>query len=168
MKKSILFFVIIFLFSCTSIDYEVKEDDGKKIVVGRISWDKWQEVAGWESYEPKHYYPDIKYLDRFKELAGRRDIKFILFGASWCGDSKSEMPKIYELFEIAGLFMNKVILYGVDRNKEALSDIAQDYKIERVPTLLILEDYIEIGRIVEYPQVSWQVDIIDIIEESNI
>ncbi len=168
MKRSILFLFILFLFSCSSLNYEVNEENGEPIVVGRISWDKWQEVAGWDSYEPDHYYPDIKYLDRFKELAGRRDIKFILFGASWCSDSKSEMPKIYELFETAGIFLNKIILYGVDRNKEALSDIAEDYKIERVPTLIILEDYVEIGRIVEYPEVSWQVDIIDIIEQSNI
>jgi thiol-disulfide isomerase/thioredoxin len=159
-----LFALLIFLLGCSHPKYTLQPDEkAGKIIVGKITWDDWKKDAGWSDYSAIDYSPTD--LVEFREIVNS-DISFILFSGSWCGDSKSEVPKIFKLFSQAGK-ENKIKLYGLDRMKDEPSGIAKLYKIEKVPTLIILRDNQESGRIIEYPAISWEKDIMQIISSKQ-
>ena len=160
MKIVLYIAVISFLISCISSNYTLQDDEKTgKIIVGKITWQEWQRHAGWSDYSAADYSPSN--ISEFR-AAIDDDISFLLFAGSWCGDSKSEVPKIFKLFKQADI-ENKIRLYGLDRQKEETSGVAKLYKIERVPTLVILKNNNEAGRIIEYPEESWGFDIMKII-----
>ncbi len=164
-----LFYSIIFsiiLISCLSSNYSIEEDEkGKPMLVGHLTWEEWQEDAGWESYSAPSYMPNLKRANEISEVATDNGVDFIIFAGSWCSDSETELPKIYKLITGAGIFPDKIILYGVDRQKDEPSGIAKEYKIEKVPTLVLEVEGEEIGRIVETPKLSWEENILTILRD---
>lgn len=172
-KFSTLFLSMIFLLvSCSSGNYTISKDDqGKQVIDGLISWQDWQKYAGWESYDGHDYTPDTILVSILKDKLKDSDFTFYVFAGAWCGDSKSEVPKIFKLLNLLNVPQNKIILYGVDRQKQEHTGSAKIHEIEKVPTLLIyqknsvknFESIIEAGRIVEYPKTSWEADILNII-----
>lgn len=157
--KNLFFFIIILalISACASTKNE------KKIITGEFSWNQWQKQAGWESYDAAEYLPGEFLSQQLKHIVVSEDVNLLLFSGSWCGDSKSEVPKIFKLFESANISLDKIKLYGVDRNKLEPTGTAEKYKIKRVPTLLVLRNGKEIGRIIEYPKTSWEEDIFQIL-----
>ncbi len=154
-----LVFICIIAVSCSS-SYSVHKDvKGKQVVVGKLSWGDWQEAAEWDSYVSKNYIPDTVFINEISSEYSPDRHGFILFGGSWCGDSVEEMPKLYETLSMAGISYDAVALYGLDRDKKEPSGIAAEMNIEKVPTLIIMKDGKEIGRIVETPVKSWEEDL---------
>lgn len=137
------------------------------IISGEFSWEDWQMQAGWESYSSDDYKPDKKKIYSLKNLLGANKVSFLLVGANWCGDSKEQMPKIYKLFKLTSFPLKNVKLVGVDRDKEDPEGIAPDNDIERAPTLIVIKNGIEIGRIVETPDISWEDDILNILSKTE-
>ena len=155
--------VMLMLVSCTASKYTVTQDDGKNIIVGNISWEGWQEHAGWKTYSAGAFTPSQKRVSDVSEITNSKNISYLIFAGSWCGDSEEELPKLYKLLTMSGIFDDKRVLYGLDRHKQEPTGIALQYKIEKVPTLVILSGNEEIGRIVETPKKSWDDDILNII-----
>jgi hypothetical protein len=54
-------------------------------------------------------------------------------------------------------------LIGVNREKQGLSDEAEELDIEFVPTIIFYKDGSEIGRIVETPAESLEKDLLKIL-----
>lgn len=148
---------LVLIAACASTKNE------KKIITGKFTWNQWQKQAGWDKYDAADYEPGEFLAGQLSEIVKNNDISFLLFSASWCGDSKSEVPKIYKLFDTAKIPIDRIKLFGVDRQKLEPTGTAEKYKIERVPTLVILRDGKEIGRIIEHPKTSWEEDIFKII-----
>ena len=140
----------------------------KKIITGEFTWNQWQKEADWHSYSAAEYEPGEFLAEQLNSIINNNDngISFLLFAGSWCGDSESEVPKIYKLFDKANIPLAKIKLYGVDRSKREPSGIAAEYNIERVPTLIVLRDGSELGRIIEFPSTSWEEDIFKILIKS--
>ncbi|MGB9701792.1 MAG: thioredoxin family protein [Candidatus Kapaibacteriota bacterium] len=137
------------------------DENGKTMVIGISTWKEWQEETHWENAKDSLFSQSS--LDSLKNLTRNSDISFLIFAGSWCGDSKSELPKIIKLFDLIELPKEKFKLFGVDRNKLEPTNTSSSLSIERVPTLVILSEGNEIGRIVEYPNISWSEDIIKFI-----
>jgi hypothetical protein len=158
---------IIALTSCSGSKYSMVDDKegGKPIIVGHLTWEEWQDNAGWNSYSSPDYAPNLKKVNEISETATDNKIDFTIFAGSWCSDSETELPKIYKLLTNAGIFTDKILLYGVDRQKDEPSGTAKTYKIEKVPTLVIEVAGEEIGRIVEHPKTSWDDDILKILRD---
>jgi thiol-disulfide isomerase/thioredoxin len=167
--KSILFFsILLFAASCKTVEkgapYRVYEGEGdEKIIVGKISWAKWQQNAGWDNYSAPAYIPSELTLEKIDKYSSSMDIKYYIFGASWCGDSKEEMPRLFKLLNMAGVAPGKIELLGVDRKKFEPTGQALRFDIRRVPTLVITKNGAEIGQIVEHPDKSWGTDILMIL-----
>lgn len=140
-------------------------DATKKVAVGKLSWPEWKQVAAWPSYSGEGYTPDTLLAQRITALAAPESISFVLIGGTWCGDSKSEMPKVFKLFEAANIPLTKVSIYGTDRKKVEPSGTAARYSIEKVPTLIVLKGGKESGRIVEHPKESWEKDLALLLEK---
>ena len=60
-----------------------------------------------------------------------------------------------------------VEIIWVNREKKSKTKLEEKYKIERVPTFIILKDGIEISRVVEEVKVSIEKDLADALEVSN-
>ena len=169
--RNISFTIIVILIqllfiSCSSSKYSIESDEnGKPMIVGHLTWEEWQENAGWESYSAPSYMPNLKRANELSEIATDNGVDFLIFAGSWCEDTERELPKLYKLITGAGIFPDKIFLYGVDRQKIEPSGTANYYKIEKVPTLVLEVEGEEIGRIVENPKLSWEEDILNILRE---
>ena len=155
------FAFIISIFGCNKVDTPNEND----VLVGKFTWSEWQKGAGWSDYSAPNYNPTKEITDTISNLMANKDISFIIFGSSWCPDCASEMPKIMKLFKLAGFDQEKVVIYGLDKAKTEPTGTHLQYEIKRVPTLIILVANGEIDRIVEFPKVSWENDLLSILEK---
>jgi thiol-disulfide isomerase/thioredoxin len=137
------------------------------VLMGEISWKDWQKNAQWDSYKPPaSYTTNPAFTARIEEDVRATDVNlsFLLFSGSWCEDSQTELPKFFALAEAAAVPAEKITMIGVDENKFEPSGLAAKYGIYKVPTLIALKNGKEIGRIIEKPRTSWELDVIVIIE----
>lgn len=86
-----------------------------------------------------------------------------VFLGTWCPDSHREVPRFLKVVELAGAALGPVTMYGVDRNMKSSGGEESGYGIERVPTFIFLKNGQEIGRIVEFPKVSVESDMLSIL-----
>lgn len=161
--------ILIFLMfiSCGKLVFaQGTQDTAKKPakLIGEYTWSDWQKQAEWKDYTAPDYVPDFEVIPSLSNIIAEKQCRFILFAGDWCGDSKTEVPKIFKIFDFTDVNQNKYRLFGVDRNKRETSGIAEKFKIEKVPTLIILKDSTEAGRITEFPHKSWERDIWEILK----
>jgi hypothetical protein len=69
---------------------------------------------------------------------------------TWCEDSHFIIPKFYSLLETAGFPNDRVTLIGVDRKKKTLSHLSEALNVTNVPTIIVLKNGKEVGRVVEF------------------
>jgi thiol-disulfide isomerase/thioredoxin len=162
--KIIILFELMTIICYSSDKYNVyKDEKGRQVIVGKISWQQWQDSCGWKDFSAEGYEVTEEQKTELSTLVSER-IGFLLFAGSWCGDSESEVPIIYKIIRTIGLDDSRIQLIGVNRQKLDIEGDASNYGIERVPTLVVLKDGIELGRIVEFPKISWAVDLIEILK----
>lgn len=81
----------------------------------------------------------------------------LVFGGTWCGDTKNLWPVFYRLVDKSGYPDNKITLVAVDRQKTTIDDLHKKWNIVNVPTFIVLQNGKEAGRVVEYGKYS-QID----------
>lgn len=161
---ALLLFVSLLLFTTGCCDCDGDKDTEVIPIVGKMTWAEWQESAGWDDYSAKSYKPSDKMVKELgRVIEGYDNLNFICVSANWCIDSERGVPRIYKLLAEAGYDVDRIELYGVDRQKSEPSGNVANYDIEKVPTLIILDGDVEIGRIVESPIVGWAEDMITIL-----
>ncbi len=68
--------------------------------------------------------------------------------------------------EASGFPEDRITLYAVDRNKKTKGTIADDYHITNIPTIIVVKDGKEVGRVVEYGKTGkWDKEFADIFSE---
>jgi len=155
MKKLLLPIIAAFVFSSSVIaqyQYEVLPDrDGKNLFKGIIA----KEVllndticSKWYADNLKGFTPNTAAVEALKKNANT--IELLVFMGTWCEDSHFIIPKFYTLLDAAGFPLDRVTLIGTDRSKKTLSHLAEALGIINVPTIMIMKDGKEIGRVVEY------------------
>ncbi len=81
----------------------------------------------------------------------------VLFG-TWCSDSKREVPRFFEILDAVHNPRIGYTLYGLDRSKRDARGLAEKYGIRRVPTFIFFKNGLQLGRVVESPQVTLEED----------
>jgi thiol-disulfide isomerase/thioredoxin len=165
--KTAIYILLFLIFGVNMLlaQNEIYTDSlGKKILVGTFSWDDWQKEMNWKL--DSAFKLDAAKAGELEKICKEKEITFKIFAGSWCGDTRSELPKIMEIFSNSGISANLFTLLGVDRKKFEPSFAFAENQIEKVPTLIILSTGKEIGRIIEFPHVDWLTDIIKIINEN--
>ena len=72
-----------------------------------------------------------------KTVAERgRDVEVLAIVATWCPDSKREVPRFFKIYEQAGIGLDKVTLVGVDRTKKDAEGLTEKHQVLRVPTFV--------------------------------
>lgn len=103
---------------------------------------KWY-MSSQSSYAPAD--PIVAALQSAKDK-----VEYIVFGGTWCEDTQFILPKFFKLQEASGIPDTKISLFAVDRNKKTIGGIADAFKITNVPTIIVMKDGKEVGRVVEY------------------
>lgn len=118
-------------------------------------------LAWWFNAEYDNYEPDSSAASKLKSFINTFEIKIVM--ASWCGDSKREVPRFYKILDTAAYDYNTFELVCVDRNKQCAEGEIDKLDIKFVPTFIFSKNGIEAGRIVEIPKGKLEEDILEIV-----
>lgn len=92
-----------------------------------------------------------------------RNIEYHYFAGNWCPMCVVSTPKVMSVMNQMDVKANNLHVHSVNPMKSEPREYIKRFNISRVPTLVILEDNNEIGRITEYTDKSWAEDIAEII-----
>jgi thiol-disulfide isomerase/thioredoxin len=151
-----------------SINTLVEDDvDGGQMLLGRIDKQGLKKDLFSDWFQPNFAETtlDTATIQKLKPLLEGIEIK--AFMGTWCEDSQREIPALYAILDATNFTMEKFRLYALDHDKKTPQGFEDDLNIEYVPTLLFYRDGEEIGRFVEYPQVSLEKDILAIVSDAD-
>ena len=166
------FLVIVTMAGFSQTQYEVSPDPNhpeKKILKGIINKDliKNDSTYKWYATNQKDYTnPDTAIVG-----ALHRDnaVKYVVFGGTWCGDTQFILPKFFMLQEKAGITDDRITFFGVDRQKQTLGNMSSALNITNVPTIIVMKNGKEVGRVVEYGKTGkWDKELAEIVEHSSL
>ena len=87
------------------------------------------------------------------------DVSVLMFFGTWCHDSEREVPRLLKLLEAAGLSENNLSLIALDYRKREPKGRAAKFNVRYTPTAIFMREGVEVGRIVERPNISLHEDI---------
>jgi thiol-disulfide isomerase/thioredoxin len=149
-----LLFIIAMIFSAATLfaqNLEITvESDGTKVLKGFVSKQLLTSDPSfaWFAENQKSYRPNAAALQALKD--NKDALRFLVFGGTWCGDTKFVLPKFYSLVDAAGVAPDHITLLGVDRSKKTIQNLSEAFNVTNVPTIIVLKDGKEIGRVIEY------------------
>lgn len=95
------------------------------------------------------------------------DYDVVIVMGTWCDDSKAMMPKLYKTLEAANYPKSKYKMYGLDRDKKGKNGEETTYNVTLVPTVILMRNGKEAGRIVEHESKTVAEDMVAIIEKDR-
>jgi thiol-disulfide isomerase/thioredoxin len=157
------------IFTATAqTSYETMVDNehpGSRILKGVINKDilKNDTAYKWYTENQKIYmHPDNTIVNAFEK--NKNAVNYIIFGGTWCEDTQFILPKFFMLQEKAGISNEHIILYAVDRKKQTTGNLSAVYNIINVPTIIVMKNGKEMGRVVEYGKTGkWDKELADIL-----
>ena len=172
MKKYLLL-VNLFIGAASSLfaqaQYEASQDPKHpevKVVRGLVNKYLIQNDTAFKWYSPSqgYYKPDTATVNAFERAKGK--YQFVIFGGTWCEDTQFILPKFFKLQEASGIPDDAITLFGVNRAKTSLGNIAQAFNIKLVPTIIVMKDGKEIDRVVEYGKTGkWDKELAAILNQ---
>jgi thiol-disulfide isomerase/thioredoxin len=138
-------------------NYTVVPDDRTKVLKGYINRSIIENdtMFHWFKDNMKWGQADAAAIQSFS--TNKNKFTMLVFGGTWCGDTKNLLPVFYRLVDKSGYPDNKITLVGVDRQKTTIDDLQTKWNITNVPTFIVLHKGKEVGRVVEYGKYN-QVD----------
>lgn len=164
----IIFTMAIFLSSAVKAQtpYTSTVDDEKVVILNGIITKQDLEnnaTFTWYKANQNGYSPDASIIDAMK--AAKDKYQFVIFGGTWCSDTQFILPKFFKLQEDAGIADSKISFFGVNREKQTLGNMAAAFKITNVPTIIVMKDGAEVGRVVEYGKTGkWDKELADLLK----
>lgn len=167
MKRNLFLIVLLFASAVSfgQAQYEVTMEGPTKIMKGILTRDIVQKDSTfpWFRQNQQGYTPDAALVSTLKAKAP--NLHFIMFTGTWCDDSRFIMPRFFLLADAAAIPADHISLIGVDRNKKTLGFLSESLNVTNVPTIIVLKDGKEIGRVVEYGKTGmWDKEIGEIVK----
>lgn len=165
MKKLCVLVFCLLTAGCSSVPYTIEiEESGTEIVTGefnRTLLTSDDRLASWFSSRYNEYHVDSALIPQIEQLV--KDVRFVIIAGTWCGDSKREIPHLFKILDAARVSDAQVWMFGVDRSKKSSDNTTQRYRIINVPTIIMVKEGREIGRIIEHPEETLEKDIVKIL-----
>jgi thiol-disulfide isomerase/thioredoxin len=121
-----------------------------------------EQTFDWFKAGAAGYKPDAAAVAYLKKALP--PYQLIVFMGTWCDDSHNLVPKLYKVLQQASYPMGQYTMFGVDRKKTTKNSEHLKYKITLVPTIIVLKDHKEIGRITEVIDKSVEEDLAKIVK----
>lgn len=153
MKRIFPFFLTLILSGTTFAQHQYQvlvERPNEKTFKGIISRESLLSDTsfGWYAENLKGYTPNAVAVSSLKKQAD--SIQLLTFMGTWCEDSHFIIPKFFSLLDAASFPVERVTLIGVDRQKKTLSHLAEALNVKNVPTIIVMKNGKEVGRVVEF------------------
>jgi len=116
-------------------------------LLGHVTREQVRGYAPWLSLFVQSYAPDPGAVATIK--ANANGVTALLIMATWCPDSKRELPRFFAIMDGAGMDEAMLTMVGVDRTKKDPGGLTEKWGITRVPTFVFLRNGQEVGRVVE-------------------
>jgi thiol-disulfide isomerase/thioredoxin len=116
-------------------------------LLGHVTREAVRAYAPWQPLFAEPYVPDAAAVATVRANAG--GVTVLLIMATWCPDSKREMPRFFAIMDAAGIGDAQLTMVGVDRTKKDAEGLTEKWGITRVPTFVFLRNGREVGRVVE-------------------
>jgi thiol-disulfide isomerase/thioredoxin len=133
------------------------------ILVGRAprSVFEAEQLFPWYNFAYQSYVPESETVEKIKAIAAHT--KFLVFVGTWCSDTKRELPRFLKVADSAGIAPEAIELVFLDRDKKAKDKSPEENKVVNIPTIILLSEGKELGRIVENTQKSMEKDLLQIL-----
>jgi len=166
--------LIILLLFASTINAQDKNNilidskSGKPMLVGLCDREAFVDTnfSWWFDSGYKFYHPDTTVVTRLQELDNNYTITIVM--ATWCSDSRREVPRFYKLLDELNFSDGKVTLINVNRKKDGIDTDVSSLNIKLVPTFIVYSNEKEIGRIIETPKKSLEKDLLKIINKIKV
>lgn len=161
-----LIYAALLLVSYTTVAQTATEKPG--IILDECTMDSFYNPPFSEWFKPGYesYKPNETTVADLKKLK-LNDITIEIFFGSWCGDSKRELPRFLQLLHAISFPENKLTMIGVGNGdslyKQSPSHQEKGKGIFRVPTFIVYKNGVEMNRITEYPVLSLEKDLMQIL-----
>lgn len=145
----------------------ISPDSGKEILIGKCTRDGLvgDPFAAWFNEGYQSYTPD---QNAIKELRKRKkDLQITVVMGTWCGDTRTNLPRFYKILDELKFSENDVELIAVGRDKSAEGIDIAGLGVTLLPTFIFSKDGVEIGRIVENPTLSIEKDMLLILMQAD-
>jgi len=158
-------FIATNIFSQNLNNKTFDEKAEREILIGYCDINGLQEEPfnEWYYSEFDEYTPEKKILRKIKKVKINNNIKITIVMATWCSDSRREVPHFYKILNKIKYNLKNVTLINVDTKKLAEATNVSELNIEKVPTFILYKNKKEIGRIIETPNKTLEKDILDIL-----
>ncbi|MDD3125117.1 MAG: thioredoxin family protein [Candidatus Kapabacteria bacterium] len=145
-------------------DYIVFEDEaGKEVLSGAVTWKEWLDDVSWNRKTAMSTTADPLVSRSVCNVINNGKYFLLIFAGTWCEDSRSQLPIIFKMIQLGKLKESRYQLIGVDKDKVAYKLENLDIKVNKIPAIVIFDHDKEIGRIEEFPDKSWEQDILNIL-----
>lgn len=169
MKKFFLAFILqVSLYPAFSqspyITLKDENNPGQHILNGIVTKYDLQNDSTYKWYTGSHksYTPAESIVTAVS--AAKDKMQFVVFGGTWCEDTQAILPKFFKLQEQSGFPDAGVSLFAVDRKKKTIGGITDAFKVTNVPTIIVMKDGKEIGRVVEYGKTGlWDKELAELL-----
>ncbi len=125
--------------------------------------------SDWFVKNYNEYKVDSSQIPELNKQLKKKNIT--LFLGTWCGDSRREVPRMLKILDAAGVNEKQINLIMVSNEdgmyKQSPQHEEKGMNIIRVPTIILSEGKNEIGRIIEFPKKSLEIDLLDILNKNN-
>lgn len=165
MKTILLAIIALFTLSMNSQaqDFvrELDQKTDKPLLRGQL---KFKDITTESAYPWIHddYQANERVVAKLKKLLPK--YRLVVFIGTWCEDTQLLLPQLYRTLQDASFDFNALEMYGLNRKKEGLNSEHQIYNIKLVPTIIIMDRFKEVGRIVESVNTSIEKDLLDLLE----
>jgi hypothetical protein len=115
----------------------------------------------WKGLRAQDYEPDPASMATIRDNV--KDVEVFAVVATWCPDTRRDLPRFFKIADQAQLPMKQVRLLAVDRSKKDAGGQTVKWNVTRVPTFIFIRKGTEIGRVVERPTTTLEKDIATIV-----
>ncbi len=131
------------------------EVDEEPVLTGYISESDLtrEPFSEWYTTGYDAYSPNMNMLQELME-SNISNFNFVIIMGTWCPDTQEYLPQIMKVLKETEVPDDNIKIIAVDRYKKAEGIDLTGYSLERIPTLIVLVNGVEIGRIVERPRGS--------------
>ncbi len=163
----ILLFVSVSLYAQDKCELTVDQKTGKPMLIGITKTVDFQDSNFYQWFNSQYtdYKPDssaVKFLS--ENLKGK---KILIVMGTWCSDSRREVPRVIKILDEAKFPESDLKIITVDRKRKAPGFDPDSLKIEYVPTIIVYENGKELGRIIETPVETLEVDLVNILKKKE-
>ncbi|HJS54442.1 MAG TPA: hypothetical protein VJ765_07865 [Chitinophagaceae bacterium] len=179
------YFIIIIVSFVTIYSCSVTKNSASPVLINQLSKDSrgndmllgkctrsallQQPFADWYKANYDSYALDSFTCNYIRPLLAGKSIT--IFMGTWCGDSRREVPRVLKMLDCCNFPSSSLTMIMVS-NKDSLYKKSPQHEeagknIARVPTIIIEQKGVEIGRIIEFPITSLENDLLAILRKEK-